>query len=77
LGVPVLPRVADSAGDDTELHLYRMLAAEDEKTAYSRYNSLLRRIDSFARSLEREHAKRRLATANPRFARLARCRTPR
>lgn len=43
--------------DDTELRLYRKLRDEDPATAYARYNSLLRRIDSFARALEREHGK--------------------
>ena len=40
-----------------ELRLYRALCAEDPATAYGRYNSLRRRLDSFAAALEREQGK--------------------
>lgn len=52
LGLPVPVR----AWDDDELRLYRALCDEDPSSAYSRYNSLLRRIDSFASALEREQS---------------------
>lgn len=39
---------------DAEIALYRALGREDPDTAYSRYNSLLRRLVSFSRALERE-----------------------
>jgi hypothetical protein len=53
LGVSVGPLL----WQDTELRLYRALCTEDPTTAYARYNSLLRRLDSFARALEREQGK--------------------
>ena len=53
LGVSVAPSVWKEA----ELQLYHALCREDPATAYTRYNSLLRRIDSFARALEREQGK--------------------
>lgn len=53
LGLPVAPCVWEEA----ELRLYRLLCADDARSAYGRYNSLIRRIDSFARALEREHGK--------------------
>jgi hypothetical protein len=49
--------VAVSGWEEAELRLYRALCREDAATAYARYNSLLRRIDSFARALEREQGK--------------------
>lgn len=52
LGIPV-PRSID----DAELKLYHALGALDPPSAYSRYNALLRQIDSFARALEREQGK--------------------
>ena len=53
LGLPV----ARPAWDEAELRLYRALRDQDRATAYSRYNSLLRRLDSFASALEREQAR--------------------
>jgi hypothetical protein len=53
LGFAVDPAVWDEA----ELRLYRLLSAKDARGAYGHYNSLLRRIDSFARAVEREHGK--------------------
>ena len=38
--------------DDPEHRLYLLLAAEDAEAAHSRYNSLVRRLVSFARALE-------------------------
>lgn len=35
-----------------EHRLYKLLAAEDRKTAHSRYNALIRRLVSFERALE-------------------------
>lgn len=43
--------------EDAELRLYAALAHEIPAEAYSRYNSLLRRLDSFASALEREQGK--------------------
>lgn len=48
LAVPAVP------WREPELRLYRLLCAQDAQGAYATYNSLLRRIDSFARALERE-----------------------
>jgi len=39
------------------LRLYDSLSRDDGADAYSRYNSLLRRLDSFASALEREQGK--------------------
>jgi hypothetical protein len=39
---------------DAEIELYRALGREEPETAYGRYNSLLRRLVSFSRALERE-----------------------
>lgn len=52
--------------EPAELRLYRLLCDDDPAGAYSRYNSLLRRIDSFARALEHEHgvARRRAGGAD-------------
>jgi hypothetical protein len=38
--------------------LYEFLEQKYEREAYSRYNSLLRRMNSFAHALEREQSKR-------------------
>lgn len=43
---------------EPELALYRKLCDEDPDTAYSRYNSLRRRLASFVHALEREEGKR-------------------
>lgn len=53
LGVPVRADVADP-----ELALYDALCREDPESAYSRYNSLRRRLASFVHALEREEGKR-------------------
>jgi len=52
-------RIDDGPWQEAELRLYSTLCAEDRATAYSLYNSLLRRIDSFASSLEGEQARAR------------------
>lgn len=49
--------VPDHGIDDAELRLYATLARDLGDEAYSRYNSLLRRLDSFASALEREQGK--------------------
>lgn len=36
-----------------ELRLYALLAGEDEDSAHSRYNALIRKLVSFERALER------------------------
>jgi len=38
--------------DDPEHRLYLLLVAEDAEAAHGRYNSLIRRLVSFARALE-------------------------
>lgn len=43
--------------ENAELRLYAALAQKIPAEAYSRYNSLLRRLDSFAAALERERGK--------------------
>jgi len=48
-GVPV-PR---SVSPEAELQLYRLLRSERPRDAYSFYNSLLRRLISFEKALER------------------------
>ncbi len=50
LAIPPIP------WPEPELQLYRLLCAQEGNDAYSRYNSLRRRLDSFARALEREHS---------------------
>jgi hypothetical protein len=40
--------------DEPELRLYRLLSRQAPEDAFNRYNSLMRRIDSFASALERE-----------------------
>src|SRR4051812_28921391 len=45
-----------------EHELYDLLESLYGAAAYSRYNSLLRRMDSFAHALEREQAKSSLET---------------
>lgn len=62
LGVPVLPDSRLPA--DPELRLYRLLCREEGKGAYSRYNSLVRRLISFEQGLERRVGRR--ATPWPR-----------
>jgi hypothetical protein len=37
---------------DADLRLYELLRAEDENSAHSRYNSLVRRLVSFERAAE-------------------------
>lgn len=37
---------------DPEVRLYQMLAASDEDSAHSRYNSLIRRLVSYERAAE-------------------------
>jgi hypothetical protein len=59
LGLPVAP----DAWPEPELRLYRALCVEDSATAYARYNSLRRRVDSLARALEREQGKAMRAAA--------------
>lgn len=44
--------VAPSAGDLPEHRLYKLLAAEGEDSAHSRYNALIRRLVSFERASE-------------------------
>jgi len=46
--------VPDHGIENTELRLYDALVREHGPDAYGRYNSLLRRLDSFASALERE-----------------------
>ena len=50
LGLPV-PAQAALPGDP-EVRLYRLLEAEDEASAYGKYNSLKRRLVSFTRAME-------------------------
>ena len=38
--------------DDPEHRLYELLAHEDQDSAHSRYNALLRRLTAFERALE-------------------------
>jgi hypothetical protein len=45
--------------EDAELTLYRDLRAAHPQDAYSRYNSLLRRLTSFGRAAEQRAARRR------------------
>ena len=40
--------------DEPEIRLYRLLEAENEATAYSRYNSLKRRLVSFTHAMEQQ-----------------------
>ncbi|MGD9587609.1 MAG: hypothetical protein AB7Q37_10360 [Pyrinomonadaceae bacterium] len=47
-GVPVPAKTFD----DPEHRLYRMLAAENEDSAHSRYNALIRLLVSFERAVE-------------------------
>lgn len=47
-GVPVPPNTFDNP----EHRLYRMLAAENEDGAHSKYNSLIRRLVSYERAAE-------------------------
>ena len=54
--------VPEHAISDGELRLYRALCEEEPTGAYSRYNSLLRRLASFAGALE--HAQGRALRAN-------------
>lgn len=48
LGISVKP----SAGGLPEHRLYKLLAADDEDSAHSRYNALIRRLVSFERASE-------------------------
>jgi hypothetical protein len=57
--------VPEHAHEDAELRLYRMLSADDPDSAYARYNSLLRRLISFAHALEREQGKALRAARGP------------
>lgn len=43
--------VPESAVERPEVALYELLAAEDARTAHSRYNALIRRLVSFERAL--------------------------
>lgn len=56
IGAPRLSRagvrVPASPVESPELALYRRLAEEDSRTAYSRYKALLARLVSFERALE-------------------------
>ena len=47
-GVPVPPNTFD----EPEHRLYKMLAAENENSAHSRYNALIRQLVSFERAVE-------------------------
>lgn len=49
--------VPRSRWDEAEHRLYRALSDMDPASAYSRYNSLLRRLNSFASTLEREQGR--------------------
>ncbi|MGH2773419.1 MAG: hypothetical protein ACRDIU_09845 [Actinomycetota bacterium] len=55
IGFPRLKRLGleiDRPFDLPELRLYAALAAEDQDSAHSRYNSLIRRLVSFERAAE-------------------------
>jgi hypothetical protein len=56
IGMPRLRRlgiaVPASTFDDAEHRLYARLAEDDEMTAHSRYNALIRRLVSFERAAE-------------------------
>jgi len=64
IGAPRLRRLGLSVPPDPrlpaepELRLYRLLCRLEGKGAYSRYNSLIRRLISFEKSLEREQGRR-------------------
>jgi hypothetical protein len=53
LGIPI-PKV--SVPEPYEHRLYELLSKRLGNAAHSQYNSLLRRIDSYAHALERERA---------------------
>ena len=55
IGFPRLKRLGleiDQPFDLPELRLYAVLAAEDQDSAHSRYNALIRRLVSFERAAE-------------------------
>ena len=56
VGAPRLRRLGLDVPDDTpyfpEDRLYEKLAAEDEDSAHSRYNALIRKLVSFERAAE-------------------------
>lgn len=54
MGIPV---PEGTSPFDPELRLYRLLCREEGRGAYSRYNSLLRRLVSFERALEQRRAR--------------------
>lgn len=57
-----LPEASPERFPEPELQLYQLLLAE-KGDAYSRYNSLLRRLISFEQSLDREHARSALRSS--------------
>ena len=55
IGAPRLRRAGLSihrSFDQPEHRLYRMLASEDPDSAHSRYNALIRRLESYERAIE-------------------------
>jgi hypothetical protein len=56
IGSPRLKRIGldlpDSLPDDPEHRLYDLLAEEDQDSAHSRYNALIRKLVSYERAAE-------------------------
>jgi hypothetical protein len=57
--------VVDSGSTEPELALYEFIRNSGQKDAYSRYNSLLRRLDSFSAALEQRRLRSRRCCAPP------------
>lgn len=59
--------VPDPGWADAELRLYRLLRVQSPRDAYTRYNSLIRRLISYAHALEAEHGRRMRRAASIRI----------